>query len=417
MKVIVALALLCFAVSAVFAKATLHLAVDQDTVVADSYLVILKKDTTEADRDAHIATVLAASPSGDVVQEEVTRRWSLTIVGYAARLNKQSVQTLLNDPLVAWIEQDQVVTADEGTETQIQVDPAAWGLRRIGQREFNFEDDEYTYWESAGENVDIYIIDTGILTSHQDFENRAILGYNAIPTETPNDCNGHGTHVASSAAGESYGVAKKSTLIAVKVLGCGGSGTWAGVIDGVEWTSKSHNTRRRSSVANMSLGGGVSAAVDAAVAGSIAQGVVYAVAAGNNGANACNYSPARVDTAITVGATTYTRSSNPAVPSTDTRSSFSNFGVCVNIFAPGQNIKAAWIGSDTATSTISGTSMASPHVAGVAAVHIGHLLAIGETVIPSDIPAFLAKVATPDIIANVGLQSPNKLLYSPIEDM
>jgi subtilisin family serine protease len=220
--------------------------------------------------------------------------------------------------------------------------------------------------------------------------------------------------VASTTGGFDYGIAKKVTLIAVKVLGCGGSGTWAGVVTGVEWVTSSYQARNKPSVANMSLGGGVTAIADTAVANSIAAGVNYAIAAGNNNADACNFSPARVPPAFTVGATTYALNPNPALPSTDSRATFSNVGTCVDIFAPGQNIKAAWIGSNTATSTISGTSMASPHVAGVVAVHLGHLLADN---LPAESPAqvitYLRSVASPNRLANPGTGSPNLLLYSP----
>jgi subtilisin family serine protease len=299
-------------------------------------------------------------------------------------------------------------------EEQIQVDPQAWGLRRIDQYgDFFFANDTYTYWASAGNGVDSYIIDTGILLTHQDFQTRAIFGTNAVVGETDSDCNGHGTHVASTTGGFEYGVAKKVTLIAVKVLGCGGSGTWAGVVQGVEWTTTNTVTRQRPSVANMSLGGGATTIVDVAVANSVTSGVAYSIAAGNNnGASACNYSPARVATAVTVGATTFT-GTGPG-PAVETRSTFSNIGTCVDIFAPGQNIKAAWIGSNTATSTISGTSMAAPHVAGALAVRLGHTLADN---LPRENPAALTQFfqsrASPNRLSNAGTGSPNLVLYSP----
>jgi len=407
------LALLCV-VPAAYSRAIYHLG-DINNVIPNQYMVVLQENTTVAVRDAHIEKLLASKRLIEgATEESVFYRWSVTVVGYAAKLSKQSVEELLENPLVQWVEQDQTVTLNEGYEQQIQVDPQAWGLRRIDQVDFIFNDDTYTYWESAGSGVDIYIIDTGILITHQEFGGRAIFGTNTVPGETDNDCNGHGTHVASTSGGLEYGVAKKATLVGVKVLGCGGSGSWSGVEQGIEWTTVSHNSRGKRSVANMSLGGGISPTTDAAVSKSIAGGVNYAIAAGNSNANACNYSPARVPEAVTVGATTYTLNANPANPSQDVRASFSNFGTCVDIFAPGQNIKAAWIGSNTATSVISGTSMASPHVAGALAVYLGHTIAEGlPNPVPSDVQAFIKRVATPNHISNVGTGSPNALLYSP----
>jgi len=409
-------AILIFAlfITLVYSRASLHLA-DPAKVVPDQYMVMLQKNTTIAQRDAHIEKLLAASPRRlGGVKEEIIFRWSVTLSGYAGKFNRETITELLDDPLIQWIEQDQVVSIVEETDEQIQVDPQAWGLRRIDQfGDFFFNEDTYTYWASAGGGVDSYIIDTGILLTHQDLQNRAIFGINAVTGETDSDCNGHGTHVASTTGGFDYGVAKKTTLIAVKVLGCGGSGTWAGVVQGVEWTTSSAAARGRPSVANMSLGGGVTAIVDTAVTNSIAAGVHYAIAAGNSNADACNYSPARVGPANTVGATTYSLNANPVLPSTDSRATFSNTGTCVDIFAPGQNIKAAWIGSNTATSVISGTSMASPHVAGAIAVRLGHLLVEGGAETPAQLTAFLRAAASPNRLANPGTGSPNLLLYSP----
>jgi len=409
--------LLAILIPLVYSRAPLHLG-DPTLVVPNQYMVVLHDNVTVEARDAHIEKILSAKRLvSEGVEENVFFRWHVTLVGYAAQLSKESVNQLLDDPLVRWVEADQVVTLLDDQEEQIQVDPQAWGLRRIDQVDFIFNDDTYTYWASGGSGVDVYIIDTGILTSHVEFDNgRATFGTNTVIGEQPVDCNGHGTHVASTAAGHEYGVAKYATLIAVKVLGCGGSGTWSGVEQGIEWTTTSFQSRKRPSVANMSLGGGISPTTDLAVEKSIAAGVSYAIAAGNNGGIACNYSPARVPTAITVGATTYSINPNPEYPSQDVRASFSNYGTCVDLFAPGQNIKAAWIGnSNTATSVISGTSMASPHVAGVAAVALGHLLADGHEsgFTPAELEAYLVKVATPDHLSNPGSGSPNLIVYSP----
>jgi len=344
-------------------------------------------------------------------------------MGYSARLNKDTVQMLLEDPLVKWVERDQYVSINEKDtqEEQIQVDPGAWGLRRVAQNpEFVFAQDNYTFWQSAGNQVDVYIIDTGIYVEHVDFGGRARIGYNAIPSETPNDCNGHGTHVASTAAGLEYGIAKRANLIAVKVLGCSGSGQWTGVIDGIDWTTRNYNQNKpATAVANMSLGGGVTPTVDAAVTNSIAAGVSYAIAGGNSNADACTSSPARVPTAVTVGASFYQiQNGNPAAPAVEIRASFSNWGTCTTLFAPGQNIKAAWITNPTSTNTISGTSMASPHAAGVIAVRLGHLVHeeehSGRT--PAEIKKFLIENAIPNRISNPGTGTPNLILFSPYED-
>jgi len=197
----------------------------------------------------------------------------------------------------------------------------------------------------------------------------------------------------------------RETIVAVKVLDCAGSGTYDGVIAGIEYVTKTHqSSTSKRSVSNMSLGGGVSVAVDAAVTASVAGGVVHAIAAGNNNANACNYSPARTPTAITVGATA----------DTDARATYSNFGTCVDIFAPGTSITSAWIGSNTATNTISGTSMATPHVAGAVALHLGHLATIGDTVpTPAAVDAALKAIGTLDKVGSPGTGSPNILLFTP----
>jgi len=229
-----------------------------------------------------------------------------------------------------------------------------------------------------------------------------MLGRNFVTEEAFNDLNGHGTHVAGTIGGLTYGVAKKTTLIAVKVLNGAGSGTWVGVIGGIDWVTSNFRSRQRKAVANMSLGGGAAVTVDQAVENSIAAGITYAIAAGNSNGNACNYSPARVKAALTVGATT----------NTDTRASYSNYGVCVDIFAPGTSITSAWIGSVSATNTISGTSMAAPHVCGISALHLGHDIQLTN---PNDVEIFLLDAATPDIVKSPGAGSPNRLLYSPTD--
>jgi subtilisin family serine protease len=212
--------------------------------------------------------------------------------------------------------------------------------------------------------VKAYVIDTGIRFSHTQFGGRAVTGYDAIDGGSADDCNGHGTHVAGTIGGSTYGVAKSVQLVGVRVLNCSGSGSTSGVIAGVDWVTGNH-AAGQAAVANMSLGGGASSALDSAVQRSINDGVSYAVAAGNGDflgrqQNACNYSPARVAAAMTISAT----------DSSDRKASWANYGSCVDWFAPGVSITSAWHSSITATRTISGTSMATPHTAGVAALYL-----------------------------------------------
>ena len=239
---------------------------------------------------------------------------------------------------------------------------ATWGLDRIDQRSRPLST-TYTYF-NTGAGVRAYIIDTGIRFSHSQFGGRASSGFDAVDGGSADDCHGHGTHVAGTVGGSTYGVAKGVSLIGVRVLNCSGSGTNSGVIAGVNWVTGNHQAGQPA-VANMSLGGGASSALDTAVRNSIADGVSYAVAAGNGNAlgiaqNACNSSPARVAEAMTISAT----------DSSDRKASWANYGNCVDWFAPGVSITSAWYNSNTATRTISGTSMATPHTAGVAALYL-----------------------------------------------
>ena len=275
--------------------------------------------------------------------------------GFAGPMSDLARNGLLRDARVVRVEQDGTMEAF-GTQTN-----ATWGLDRIDQHPLPLST-TYTY-ANTGSGVTAYIIDTGIRFSHSEFGGRATSGFDAVDGGAADDCNGHGTHVAGTVGGSTYGVAKGVTLVAVRVLNCSGSGTTSGVIAGIDWVTTNHTSGP--AVANMSLGGGASASLDAAVNGSISDGVTYAIAAGNgnNGGvaqDACKYSPARVAAAITVGAT----------DKTDTKTSWSNYGSCVDLFAPGLSITSSWYTSNTATNTISGTSMATPHVAGVAALYL-----------------------------------------------
>ena len=276
--------------------------------------------------------------------------------GFAGTMSDAARDGILSDARVTRVELDGVM---EASTTQTS---ATWGLDRIDQSALPLSG-TYSY-ANTGAGVTAYIIDTGILFGHSEFGGRAVSGFDAVDGGSADDCNGHGTHVSGTVGGATYGVAKGVTLVGVRVLDCNGSGTTAGVIAGIDWVTGNH-AAGTPAVANMSLGGGASASLDAAVSNSIADGVAYAVAAGNGNQggvaqDACKTSPARVAAAMTVSATN----------NTDTKASWANYGSCVDWFAPGVNIMSAWLGSPTATNTISGTSMATPHTAGVAALYL-----------------------------------------------
>jgi hypothetical protein len=340
------------------------------------------------------AVSLAAAAGAEVIAV-----YGHAINGFAVRADEAAITAIRANPAVEYVEQSQVYSA-----IATQTPTPSWGLDRIDQR--NFPLNNTFNYPTGGAAVHIYIIDTGLLTTHNDFTGRVGLSSNHItPTGgTPawTDCNGHGTHVAGTAGGTIYGILKTATIHAVRVLDCGGFGTTTSVVNGINWVIAN---AVQPAVSNMSIGGGISTTLDNATNAMVAAGVVSAVAAGNNNTNACNGSPARAVNAITVGATGDYPSGTPS----DNRSSFSNFGTCLDIFAPGSGITSDWIGAplNSNTNTISGTSMASPHVAGAAALY----RSFNPTHTATQVANALTTNATMNVVVNPGTGSPNRLLY------
>lgn len=344
------------------------------------YIVVFKNSVANPRAEADDAVRTAGGRRG--------LTFTRALKGFSAELSEVGVEKLRRDPRVDYIEQDRTISLN------ITQGSATWGLDRIDQVDRPI-DGGYTY-NRSGAGVTAFIIDTGIRADHTEFTGRMLPGFSAVADANgTNDCNGHGTHVAGTVGGTTWGVAKDVTLVPVRVLNCQGSGTNSGVIAGIDWVA---GHASRPAVANMSLGGSLSSALNAAVARAVAQGVTMVVAAGNENTDACRKSPASEPSAITVGATT----------SADARASFSNFGTCVDIFAPGLNITSAWHSGASATNTISGTSMASPHAAGVAAL----ALEANPTASPIAVTDFLIANASRNKLSSLGSGSPNRLLFS-----
>jgi len=350
--------------------------------VEDSYIVVFKDVVDDPDR---LVDELVRG-NGSVVKF----RYRHALKGFAAKIPPQAIEGIRRNPNVAYVEADGIVHA--GT----QYNPPSWGLDRIDQRNRPL-DGIYDY-PNTGSGVTVYIIDSGIRFDHQEYYGRAFSGWDFVDNDPDaSDCRGHGTHVAGTVGGSTVGVAKNVTLVAVRVLDCNGSGSYSGVIAGIDWVTAN---RSLPAVANMSLGGGYSASLNQAVANSIASGVVYSVSAGNDNADACTKSPASAPAALTIAAST----------SSDARASYSNYGTCVDLFAPGSGIYSSTMNGTNTYASWSGTSMAAPHVAGVAALY----LSANPNATPTQVEQSIKSGATSGVLTSIGSGSPNLLVYNMI---
>jgi subtilisin family serine protease len=351
--------------------------------VQDRYIVLFKKDVANPQAEAQAIV-------RGVANARLHHVYASALKGFAATLPAQSLESIRRNPMVESIEQDYSVRLNQ-TSPQ---NSATWGLDRIDQADRPL-DMQYRFLHT-GSGVHAFIIDTGIRLDHVEFSGRLLPGADFVGDgRGPSDCQGHGTHVAGTVGATTWGVAKQVKLLPVRVLGCDGAGSYSGVIAGIDWTASS---TLRPAVANVSLGGPLSSALNQAVAGAVGKGVVMVVAAGNDNVDACTKSPAAEPSAITVGAST----------SADQRASYSNFGPCVDLFAPGSGITSASFSSPTASASMSGTSMAAPHVAGVAALALQH----NPEAAPAAVSDFLKSNGSANKLAGVGTGSPNVLLYS-----
>ncbi|KAK4250990.1 serine protease [Corynascus novoguineensis] len=410
-------------------------------VVPNSYIIKFKKHVDDSSASAHHAWIQDIHTSRENTRQDLKKRGQVPLVddvfhglkhtykigqdflGYSGHFDDETIEQVRRHPDVEYVERDSIVhtmRVTQGTCDSELEKAAPWGLARISHRDtlgfstFN----KYLYAAEGGEGVDAYVIDTGTNIEHVDFEGRAKWGKTIPSGDADIDGNGHGTHCSGTIAGKKYGVAKKANVYAVKVLRSNGSGTMADVVAGVEWAAKAHieqvqaakDGKRKGfkgSVANMSLGGGKTKALDDTVNAAVSVGIHFAVAAGNDNADACNYSPAAAEKAVTVGASAID----------DSRAYFSNYGKCTDIFAPGLSILSTWIGSKYATNTISGTSMASPHIAGLLAYYLSLQPATDSEysvapITPEKMKSNLIKIATQDTLTDIPSDTPNLLAWN-----
>ncbi|MGV9690035.1 S8 family peptidase [Streptomyces sp. NPDC003444] len=367
------------------------LGADRPGAVKGSYIVTFKDSVARTDIPA-VAEKLSKRHAG-----RVSHTYTAALRGFSVKMSEEKAKELAADPSVARVEADGVAYA-LGT----QPNPPSWGLDRVDQRNLPL-DKGYTYATDAS-NVTAYIVDSGIRMSHRDFGGRAVSGYDFINNDSDaSDCHGHGTHVAGTVGGSSYGVAKGVKLVSVRVLNCEGKSgtTWDPVLAGIDWVTRN---AKKPAVVNMSVGGGRAQAINDAVNNSIASGITWVVAAGNDNADSCSYSPSSTPAAITVGAT----NSGDARATGWKDGQASNYGSCLDVFAPGDKVISTSIASDTASQSMNGTSMASPHVAGAAAL----LLAANPTWTPAQVRDKLVADATPNKITDARTGSPNRLLFT-----
>jgi subtilisin family serine protease len=371
------------------------------------YIVIFHENTTTEQAEAHWKSLEARSV-------EFLHKYNIgTYKGFAARMTRKHVNRQRDHPLIKEVHYNGIARIVENSCGSATLNSASWGLSRTSHKSNmpdGLNDDYYYNNQYAGKGVTVYVIDTGIRITHTDFGGRAAYGVN-YADNVATDQNGHGTHCAGTVGGNRYGVAKQVSLVAVKVLNSGGSGTLANVIAGMQWATNRHIATGGPSVASMSLGAGADGGMNAALAASSAQGVVYSVAAGNSNGNACNFYPASAPAAVTVASTEL--GSGDGNANSDVRSYFSNYGTCVDIFAPGSAITSCGVSSDTASAVLSGTSMACPHVSGQLAV----LLSQYPDLTPAEVTQFLVDQSQVGLVQNAGSGSPNRLLYNGCDEL
>lgn len=384
-----------------------------ETAIANSYIVTLRDETVAAEMKAsgRGGAVARRAAVADVARTlatrydaRIVRTYTDALYGFEAVLPERAARRLAADAAVAWVEQNHRISIDSHVPQNdpdavavqgVQTNPPSWGLDRIDQRYLPL-DQRFVYPNTAP-RVHAYVVDTGIRSTHVDFGGRVQAGVDFVDGGPADDCNGHGTFLAGVIGGRAHGVAKEVQLVPVRVLDCFGTGAWSQLIAGIDWITAN---ARRPAVVEMGLGGTAVTSVDAAITRSIEAGITYVVSAGSSNANACNYTPARVPAALTVASTTQT----------DARHSASNYGTCLDIFAPGIDITSAWNTNDTATVTIGGTAPASAHVAGCAAV----VAQAHPDWTAHQVAAHVNAVATQGIVTNPGTGSPNRLLYCAV---